>query len=85
MKRKINSFIDWFESKFNFIIDVLALSGGAFCIIFSVVIFISLLVGGETILDGFEVIVLPGFIGFLGVMILFALRITRHLTRKEDN
>jgi hypothetical protein len=30
----------------------------------------------------FEVIILPGAIGFFGVIILFALRITRYMTQK---
>jgi hypothetical protein len=29
----------------------------------------------------FEIIILPGVIGFFGVIILFALRITRYMTK----
>jgi len=82
MKNSINRLIDWFESKFNFFIDIIALLGGAFMILFSIAIFISLLTNSETLLNAFEVIVLPGAIGFLGIAILFALRITRHITKK---
>jgi TRAP-type C4-dicarboxylate transport system permease small subunit len=82
MKRKINAFIDWFEDKFNFIIDTIALVGGTFMIIFSIVIFILLIIDATPILDIFEYIILPGVIGFFGILILFALRITRHLTKK---
>lgn len=82
MKRKINTFIDWFEDKFNFIIDTIALVGGTFMIIFSIVIFILLIIDATPILDIFEYIILPGVIGFFGILILFALRITRHLTKK---
>jgi len=82
MKRKINAFIDWFEDKFNFIIDTIALVGGTFMIIFSIVIFILLIIDATPILNIFEYIILPGVIGFFGILILFALRITRHLTKK---
>lgn len=82
MKRKINAFIDWFEDKFNFIIDTIALVGGTFMIIFSIVIFILLIINATPILNIFEYIILPGVIGFFGILILFALRITRHLTKK---
>jgi TRAP-type C4-dicarboxylate transport system permease small subunit len=74
--------MDWFEDKFNFIIDTIALVGGTFMIIFSIVIFILLIIDATPILDIFEYIILPGVIGFFGILILFALRITRHLTKK---
>jgi ABC-type cobalamin transport system permease subunit len=82
MKRSINKFIDWFEDKFNFIIDVMALLGGAFCIFLAVFVFINLIVSDGTWLDGIAVIFAPGLIGFFGIIILFALRITRSLTKK---
>ena len=84
MKNKLNSVIDWFEEKFNFIIDLAALIGGVFLIILAVITFISLLLNNGIILEAFDFILIPGFIGFLGVMILFALRITRHLTNKKE-
>jgi len=83
MKTKLNKLIDWFEDKFNFIIDLVALVGGVFLIILALITFVSLLINNGIILESFDFILIPGFIGFLGVMILFALRITRHLTRKE--
>jgi ABC-type cobalamin transport system permease subunit len=82
MKRSINKFIDWFEDKFNFIIDVMALFGGAFCIFLAVFVFINLIVSNGTWLEGIAVIFAPGLIGFFGIIILFALRITRSLTKK---
>ncbi len=82
MKRKINALIDWFEEKFNFIIDTIALLGGTFMILFSIIMFILLIIDATPLLDMFEYIVLPGAIGFFGILILFALRITRHLTKK---
>ncbi|MGD9605010.1 MAG: hypothetical protein AB7V00_02490 [Bacilli bacterium] len=83
MKNKFNRFLDWFESKFNIIIDMLALIGGAFCIFLAIFAFISLLLGLQAVLDGLEVILIPGAIGFFGIIILFALRITRSLTKKQ--
>ncbi|MDD3123901.1 MAG: hypothetical protein PHC62_10410 [Candidatus Izemoplasmatales bacterium] len=82
MKTKISTFIDWFEKHFNFIIDIIALIGGTFMILFSLAIFISLLTNSDTLVNVFEIIVLPGAIGFMGIAILFALRITRHITKK---
>ncbi len=84
MKRKINEFIDWFEQKFNFIIDVIALIGGLFMIVMSGVIFVSLLIDSNNVLSAFEVIIPPGAFGFFGILMLFALRITRHLTSKNE-
>lgn len=82
MKKKVNDFIDWFESKFNIFIDILALIGGAFCIFFAIFVLINILIGSQLLIDVMDVIILPGVLGFFGVMILFALRITRHLTKK---
>jgi len=84
MRKRINRFIDWFESKFNILIDIMALVGGAFCIFLAIFLFITLVSGNEVILDSLEYIIAPGIIGFFGVIILFALRITRHITKKED-
>jgi len=82
LKEKINKLIDWFEKKFNIIIDMLALVGGAFCIFLAIFAFISLLIPDSRMLNNINVIIVPGAIGFFGILILFALRITRHLTRK---
>jgi len=60
-----------------------ALVGGVFLIILAIITFLSLVFNQEIILESFNYILIPGFIGFLGVMILFALRITRHLTIKS--
>lgn len=84
MKKRFNHLIDWFEDKFNFIIDIAALVGGVFLIVLAIITFISLLLNNGIILEAFDFILIPGFIGFLGVMILFALRITRHLTNKNE-
>jgi len=84
MKQRLNNMIDWFEHKFNFVIDVAALLGGVFLIILALITFVSLILNNGIILESFDFILIPGFIGFLGVMILFALRITRHLTRKDN-
>ena len=69
MRNKINNFIDWFESKFNFIIDIIALIGGLFTITFAIFVFISFLLGND-LETGYEVILVPGFIGFLGRLTL---------------
>ena len=82
MKNKINGFIDWFESKFNIFIDILALVGGAFCIFFAIFVFVNILIDSQYLENVMNVIILPGVLGFFGIMILFALRITRHLTKK---
>ncbi|MBN2300209.1 MAG: hypothetical protein JXC31_03370 [Acholeplasmataceae bacterium] len=81
MKNSINKFIDWFESKFNYIIDIVALIGGAFCIFLAIFIFIVILINGTALLENIEAIILPGVIGFFGIIILFALRITRNITK----
>lgn len=83
MKKAINRFIDWFEDKFSIIIDILALIGGAFCIFLAIFVFISLLASSSALLDVMEVIVIPGALGFFGIIILFALRITRSITKKQ--
>jgi ABC-type cobalamin transport system permease subunit len=82
MKRFINKFIDWFEDKFNFIIDALALLGGAFCIFLAIFVLVNLIVSDGAWLEGIDVVFIPGLIGFFGIIILFALRITRNLTKK---
>ena len=82
MKEKINSFIDWFEQKFNFIIDVIALIGALFMIVMSGVVFVSLILDSNSVLSAFEVIIPPGAFGFFGILMLFALRITRHITKQ---
>lgn len=82
MKDKINGIIEWFESKFNFIIDMIALIGGTFMILMSGIIFVSVLLDSDAILNVFEMIVLPGAFGFFGILMLFALRITRHVTTR---
>lgn len=82
MKQKINRFIDWFERKFNFIIDLLALIGGAFCIFLAVFVFVTLLVSDASVLDSISIVFIPGIIGLFGIIILFALRITRSITQK---
>ncbi len=82
MKNAINRLIDWFEARFNVFIDILALLGGAFCIVLAVVVFVFALTGGIEAIDAVGVVLIPGLIGFFGILILFALRITRHLTRK---
>jgi len=83
MEKAINRFIDWFEEKFSIIIDILALIGGAFCIFLAIFVFVSLLVSSTALLDVMEVIVIPGALGFFGIIILFALRITRSITKKQ--
>jgi hypothetical protein len=82
MKQKINQFIDWFERKFNFIIDLLALLGGAFCIFLAIFVFVTLLVSDASVLDSISIVFIPGIIGLFGIIILFALRITRNITQK---
>lgn len=83
MKDTWNRIIDWFEEKFNGIIDMAALIGGVFLIILAIITFVSLVLNRGIILESFNYILIPGFIGFLGVMVLFALRITRHVTRRN--
>ncbi len=81
MKEKINRFIDWFESHFNFIIDILALIGGAFCILLGIFVFIMYVFFENPILNNIDIIIIPGVLGFFGIIVLFALRITRKLTK----
>lgn len=83
MKAKVNRFIDWFDHKFSFIIDITALIGSVATIIMSVTLFVLLLVNGESGFDGIFIILIPGFIGFAGILMLFALRITRHITKNK--
>jgi hypothetical protein len=81
MKERINRCIDWFEAKFSFIIDLLALLGGAFCIFLAIYAFIAMIAGAMEALDILEYVLIPGLIGFFGIIVLFALRITRKLTK----
>jgi len=83
MKKTINRFIDWFEDKFDFIIDIIALIGGTFCILLAMFVFVAALIFGFTALDYIGIILIPGAIGFFGIIILFALRITRSITRSN--
>ncbi|MFA5007454.1 MAG: hypothetical protein WC509_08355 [Candidatus Izemoplasmatales bacterium] len=82
MKNALNRFIDWFESKFSILIDTLALLGGAFCIFLAIFVFITLLIGSQDILEVLDVVAMPGAIGFFGIIVLFALRITRSIAKK---
>ena len=84
MKNKVNKLLNWFEAHFNFYIELLAFLGGLFCILFAIFLFFVLLID-QSILEVsiFEYIIIPGLLGFFGVLILFALRITRYLTKKE--
>ena len=83
MKKKFNMIIDWFEGHFNSLIDMVALIGAAFMILFSLVLFIFLLVDSNSLSSVFEIIIPPGAIGFFGILMLFALRITRFITKKQ--
>ncbi len=86
MKNKINRLLNWFENHFNFLIELLAFIGGIFCILFALFIFIMMMTKVNWISElSFELIILPGVFGFLGVMILFSLRITRHMTKDGMN
>jgi hypothetical protein len=77
----MNNFLNWFEEKFNLIIDMIALIGGAFMVLLSITVFVLLMIDATPVFDILELIILPGAIGFFGILILFALRITRHLTK----
>ncbi len=81
MKRKFNSLIDWFEEHFNSLIDMVALIGATFMILFSLILFIFLLLDSNSLSEVFEIVIPPGAIGFFGILMLFALRITRHITK----
>ena len=83
MKKRITDFIDWFESKFNFLIEFFALIGGIFCVVFAIVIFFLIIFVGEDSLNGIFIVLLPGIIGFLGVMVLIALRVVRFITKQD--
>ncbi|MDY0295109.1 MAG: hypothetical protein RBQ71_04805 [Acholeplasmataceae bacterium] len=84
MKIKINQLLNWFEDHFNFLIELLAFIGGLFCIGLALFIFVMLMFDATWLNErSIEVIFLPGIIGFFGVMILFALRITRYMTNKS--
>lgn len=82
MKNSFNKIIDWFENHFNILIDMIALLGATFMIIFSLILFISSLTESDVLLNAFEIIIPSGAIGFFGILMLFALRITRHITKK---
>lgn len=82
MKEKANNFINWFETHFNGLIDVTALIGSIFTIFFAIFMFVFGVFGLWDNLDYVEYILLPGFLGFMAIIMLFALRITRHLTKK---
>ncbi|MCK5387685.1 MAG: hypothetical protein KAJ22_00220 [Candidatus Izimaplasma sp.] len=84
MKDKINRFLDLFEERFNFIIDITALIGSIFTIILAILIFVLGIINKVYFLDNIEFIILPGFIGFMAIIMLFALRITRHLTKEKE-
>jgi hypothetical protein len=82
MKEKANNFINWFEEHFNTLIDITALIGSIFTVLLAIFIFVLGIFGLSENLNSVEYILLPGFIGFMAIIMLFALRITRHLTKK---
>lgn len=82
MRDKINKFIDLVDRKFSIIIDLTALIGSIATIILSITIFILLIFKGEDGLNGIFIVFIPGFLGFSAIIMLFALRITRHLTKQ---
>jgi hypothetical protein len=84
LKNRINNFIDSFEKRFNYIVDITALIGSIVTILMSITIFILLISNGESVLDGVFIILLPGFLGFSAILMLFALRITRHITKSDS-
>lgn len=86
MKLFVNNLLDWFEKRFNFLIELIALIGGVFCILFAIIVFFLMILD----FNGFSnlaisAIILPGLLGFAGVFILFALRITRYIAKLSDN
>ncbi len=82
MKQQIARLLDWFEDHFNYFIELIAFIGGVFCIVFSIFIFIALVFFPPFLQNSdMSYVFIPGIIGFLGVIILLALRITRHLTK----
>ena len=83
MKNKTDTFIDWFEEHFNFIIDITALIGSMVIIFLALFVFVLGILNQTDTLNFIEFIILPGFIGFMAIIMLFALRITRHLTKKD--
>ena len=84
MKKVLNRVLDWFEVHFNFLIELLAFIGGIFCILFALFLFVIQMINPDFLNElAFEIIILPGVIGFFGVIILFALRITRFMTKKS--
>ncbi len=82
MRERLNRFIDLFESKFNIIIDITALIGSLFCIFLSIFVFIGSFFSSPNEFFPYEIIILPGVLGFFALIMLFALRITRHLTKE---
>ena len=84
MKKRINTLLDWFEGHFNYLIELLAFLGGLFCLFLAIFLFVVLLFDVTIVTESrIEMVFIPGIIGFFGVIILFALRITRHLTDEE--
>lgn len=84
MKNKINGFLDWFENHFNVFIDITALVGSIFTLLLAIIVFVLGIFDSIENFSFMEYIVLPGFIGFMAIIMLFALRITRHLTKNKD-
>lgn len=83
MKHRINQLLNWFEDHFNFMIELLAFIGGIFCLLFAIFLFFMRIFNQQWFFeDSITFVFLPGLIGFFGVLILFALRITRYLTKK---
>lgn len=83
MKQHSQRLLDWFERHFNYWIELFAFLGGVFCLLFAMFLFVVMVFGWQEVLyeSSFELVILPGIIGFFGVVILFALRITRYLTQ----
>ena len=63
---------------------MIALVGSIFAILVSFYLFFIILLGGGGDIGFLDVIIPPGVFGFFAILMLFALRLTRHFTKEKD-
>ena len=80
----IQRILSWFDQQFAPYLELIAMVGGLMTILISMTVFLLIVFVPEASFDmPLAVVLLPGFIGFLGVSLLMLLRLGRLLSRQS--
>lgn len=80
----IQRLLGWFDQRFAPYLEVIAMLGGIATMLIAITVFALILFVPEASFDmPLAVVLLPGFIGFLGVSLLMLLRLTRLLSERK--